>query len=823
MRSLSSTLEDAQKAKSIEAIYKIVLTEGENTYTYEQDRILPSSHNEELYSHRATIVLDNSDGEFDDKDLKGYQGVISYGAVGKAGAKYSATAPVWVIDQQFNSQPGKLTCELELEGIPDLMAEDEASANYIPDDTDTKTVKTLVNAIAGATLSCFSHCKAFDVVWDAGYDTLADTYKPKDSFRVYTGGARLAALRRVLDFTANVPRFEDDGKIHILKPVTTGTDYDYEYNLESGHTFFSKAFRNSLVIPNRVVVKSRSDDDPSYSGSAQIDGYADLPEEVKKTSYIQVRLESNAQANSIAEAMIAKAEMWSERGAAEVPMNVGAELFDYVKVTDQRQGDSRTGNLGYVHRKFGAGKWSMTFSFGNWVAMLRYRKMLKELETYTEAGNYFERLVVGNLYAENIQADNIDLIWLDPEGNVDLSQIGDNLDSLPDGELYARVKSLHLDAGQIKLDEYVYYKAGYDPTDKFDLADNDLDDIPEGVIYQRVKSSALTADGLVILDEVYVDSEAGTYGLTLQTDLSAGHLKLTSETVIDGLWYSESGVDIDATNGVTITGGKLTLKDSGGGHAAQLYIDTTGYLRIDPWIRTVCKGLYPVSTDGYNIGAVGSRWLLGVFKDLQVYDLYFSSGGRLQDDLIPEDNDDLYVGNNTRYFAQIWATYSLAKWLKPRDEDHTGYVGTGVHAWLEMNAYHFYTASPRKVENALTKLLSVKADKDGVYDKSSFPGEVVKKAEDPKEERESVIASAEKRALRLENRAKQADKVTPGERTALINKAKSIRDKAQEEANGLVEHDRLDLGGWLSMLQGGLEELSDRLEALEAKLGVVGW
>lgn len=232
MRELSATLEAAQQAYSMDVLYKILLTKGGSSYTYDRDRILPSEHDEGLYSHRATIVLDNSDGEFDAKDLKGYDAVISYGLVTRAGNKYSATAPLFVRDQQFDSTPGKLTCTLKLEGTPNLMAEDEASENYIPDEDDTKTVKDLVNAIVGATLDCFSHCQAFDVVWDDGYHTLADTYMPKDEFRIYSGGARLAALRWVLDFTANVPRFEADGKVHILRPVTSGESYDYEYSLE---------------------------------------------------------------------------------------------------------------------------------------------------------------------------------------------------------------------------------------------------------------------------------------------------------------------------------------------------------------------------------------------------------------------------------------------------------------------------------------------------------------------------------------------------------------------------------------------------------------
>ena len=347
MRELSGMVTKQQQAGALNPLYKIELTKGESTYTYEADRILPSEHDEEMYSHRARIVLDNSDKALNSLDLKGYDAVISYGF----GKEYSATAPLSVIDQQFDSTPNKLNCTLELEGMPNLMAHDEASESYTPDEDDAETVLTLVNAIVGATLAPFPHCAAFDVVWDDGYDTLADTYKPKDSFRIYTGGSRLAALRRVLDFTANVPRFEADGKCHILRPVTSGETFDYEYSLESGHTFLSKAYRNSLVFPNRVVVKSQPDDDPQYSGEAQIDGYDSLPAKARKTKFVQVRLESDDQAEDIAEALIAKAEMGSARGQAEVRINVGAEGFDYVKVTDQRQGDTRTGNLGYVHRR----------------------------------------------------------------------------------------------------------------------------------------------------------------------------------------------------------------------------------------------------------------------------------------------------------------------------------------------------------------------------------------------------------------------------------------------------------------------------------------
>ncbi|GAJ16411.1 unnamed protein product, partial [marine sediment metagenome] len=54
---------------------------------------LDINHTEEPYTQRADLVLDNSDGTLTDLDLKGFKGVISYGAVGD-GEEYSACAPL---------------------------------------------------------------------------------------------------------------------------------------------------------------------------------------------------------------------------------------------------------------------------------------------------------------------------------------------------------------------------------------------------------------------------------------------------------------------------------------------------------------------------------------------------------------------------------------------------------------------------------------------------------------------------------------------------------------------------------------------------------
>ena len=230
MRTLSATLLKAQKAGAINALVKIVLTYDVYSYTYTKPRILDITYKENRNLQSAEITLDNSDGELTDIDLKGYQGVLSFGVKTSAGEEYSPAAPMWVIAQRFDSTADKLTCTLSLIGICNLMAEDKASETYQPDTDDTKTVKTIISQILGATLDCFSHCSAYSVEWDSE-DDLIDSYTPKDAYRIYTGNNRLSAVNRLLDYTKCVMRAENDGKLHIFVPTTTGEVFDYEYSL----------------------------------------------------------------------------------------------------------------------------------------------------------------------------------------------------------------------------------------------------------------------------------------------------------------------------------------------------------------------------------------------------------------------------------------------------------------------------------------------------------------------------------------------------------------------------------------------------------------
>ena len=461
MRDLSATLLSAQEELNLEVRVKITLSlVGETDIIlkggYPQqsgDRIKKIQQHEHPYSvYAKEVELDNSDGYFTNLDLKGWKAVASWGVTTSEGEEYSNTPPMRVVWQQFSAQPGYLTCYITLKGIPDLMDDDKASVTYKPDDTDTTTIKSLIDQIAGATITCFDHCKAYTTVWETGYDDIVDTYQPKKSFRIYKGGSRLIALKRLIEYSQNVFVWRDDGTIHIRKPISTGTDFDSEYSIDSGHVFLSKAFRQTLPIPNRVVVASEPDDNPQYSGSAQTSGYDALPDEVQKTRFIELTVGSNEQATSIAEAMLAKAEFNAEQGGANVPINVGAELYDYVKVGALNKDDIyRVGNVGWLLRTWDASKedWSMQFGFGDPPNVENTRDLYSALAKMADYD--FDRLRGKTLWVEDLWADEINIFHPETGQATSLAEDGMVvLDKIYDG-IHSKLLTTAISAGKVKL------------------------------------------------------------------------------------------------------------------------------------------------------------------------------------------------------------------------------------------------------------------------------------------------------------------------------------------------------------------------------------
>ncbi len=376
MRTLSATLLSNQKSVGVDTtrqnpIWKIVLTRaGQSTKTYTNTRMIAiRGHIEEEYNQVATVLLDNSDNALTSINFEMYKGVISYGYNDPTqGDEYSACAPLYVTGQRLYSAQGVLVCQLSLVGIPNLLALDLAESELTLTDGDVRTVKTLLTAIASASLVPYSNYTNYTVNYDSE-DNVIDSFKPKESFRVGINASRLSKIKELFAWTGNKMRVEADGQIYTFNPVTTGTTYDYEYRLavSTYHTFFNKELRNRFVNPNKEVVASHPSHSPQYSSSAtSATSFALFPQ--THTTYL--RLGSDSEASNIASAIKERYELDSEVGSVKVPMNAGQEVFDFINVTDSRQGDSRKGNVRYIRRdveipqRRGRLLWDMEIKFG---------------------------------------------------------------------------------------------------------------------------------------------------------------------------------------------------------------------------------------------------------------------------------------------------------------------------------------------------------------------------------------------------------------------------------------------------------------------------
>lgn len=348
------------------------------------NRILGISHDEEPYRQNATVTFNNFDSFLTGESLEGSQLIISYGFYTSEGTLYSRTSPLRVMRQVMITTPGKFTCELECEGGAWEMAGGRSKEEWM---ASTEPISLLIDYILRPQRHKFLpyiHCHDYTIVWGE-LDDLINTITPGESFYIPLNWSRLAAVRRLLDHTYCVMRFGADGRIYIFKPQTSGEEYDYEYSRKGGHALYSKAKADSLTLPNYIIVQTPVGADPAYYGEARdMVSFRNLQRWEEQVETIK-GLESNDQAQSVAQAILSKVQGQREVGNAFVPMNCGQEIYDRVKVTDEWDKTEIEGNVGVIHRLWQPGKYTMSVTFGGW---LSHRKVLEEYEVYPSGLTY---------------------------------------------------------------------------------------------------------------------------------------------------------------------------------------------------------------------------------------------------------------------------------------------------------------------------------------------------------------------------------------------------------------------------------------------------
>ncbi len=332
------------------------------------NRLLKVSHTEEAWSQTAEVLIENADGNLKGLSLQGQSATLNYGYHTTTGDEYSVCAPLRVKTQNLISSPGLLVCQLNLIGLFDQLAYDEADEFYCNPD-DNLSLAYLIDAIVSPVgFAPFAHCTAYSFV-NSSSDTTLTQFYPKDLFKIYPGDTRLSKLQELIAYSScqmriNTAGGAENGWIELFDP--TGS---YTYNdtiLSTNHTFFNKAKQNRLILPNKVIVQTPADSEigPFTQEHSEATSFGLLP----KTHFEFQRVTSDALSLAIATAMMHKIENGYATGHGIAPMNCGQEVWDYITIVDSREGDSATGYVSYQTRHYEPGQFSIEFGFGNRLA-----------------------------------------------------------------------------------------------------------------------------------------------------------------------------------------------------------------------------------------------------------------------------------------------------------------------------------------------------------------------------------------------------------------------------------------------------------------------
>ena len=314
----------------------------------------------EPYRETCEILLNNNDSYMNSLNLKGEELTLGFGFLITGEPDYIDQPLLRIVDQQYDSRPGVSTCTLICRGIVDLMKDDRADSEYTA--SDTIYPSQLVDLMLANPYSVYKNSLQYTIDWTKiTKATDIDFYQPGNFFKIYLNSTRLTMLRKLLDNSYVFPRGTAAGTIEFIKPVTSGTSYDYEYELGGTHTFFQKQKITRTPYPGGITVYGGE-----YDDEAQQYTYSGSYGSGEKAFYHIPNLQSNSECEKVAQAIMSVFNQERESCVAEVPINCNAKLYDYVKITDIRDGNTAIGNIGHITRILEKGRYRMQIKYGGW-------------------------------------------------------------------------------------------------------------------------------------------------------------------------------------------------------------------------------------------------------------------------------------------------------------------------------------------------------------------------------------------------------------------------------------------------------------------------
>jgi hypothetical protein len=320
---------------------------------------------EEGESFRATIEIKPSVLQATHpgilEQLEGESVTISWGFLNPAtgwASEMIEAPPLKVVSTSGRSEPGNVAARFECVGWWELLAgtrvvrdpsDADAAPPVWPGDT---TVRGILNELLQGKAPVFLDSS----------DGVVDVYRPY--YEADGLESVMTTVRNLLDMTSCYISLRSDG-FHIVFPSADGP-LDYTYNLDD-HRFFVRAHAAKATIPNRIVMVPQL---PSVDEAPEFIGVAQDQDSIDKLGYLDLittdeGVLSQGEANNRAYRLLQRLKAESSEGIATVPMNIGQELYDRVRVIDARIGGVPIDSfVGMIRRVWTSGQYTMEIGLG---------------------------------------------------------------------------------------------------------------------------------------------------------------------------------------------------------------------------------------------------------------------------------------------------------------------------------------------------------------------------------------------------------------------------------------------------------------------------
>ena len=163
------------------------------------------------------------------------------------------------------------------------------------------------------------------------------------------------------------------GATYACNSISAIDEHDYVYELVGGHTFYENTRALSCLPANRIIVVDALPDtegtNHTWISDPNADDEADQTDQGIVTQVWEFpNVESNDECTAIAESILAFYQAQALQGELEAPMNCGQEVYDLIKIEDQRAGftgaSALTRRVGSITRMYAPSVYKMYLGFG---------------------------------------------------------------------------------------------------------------------------------------------------------------------------------------------------------------------------------------------------------------------------------------------------------------------------------------------------------------------------------------------------------------------------------------------------------------------------